>query len=201
LALAAGVLATLAAGARTLAARRAAQAYVALEEGDPVLASSSASAALGWHPYDLRAQYSQLVALKQLGAWDHLESSARRARAWHPDATPILHLLGEAAWRRGEAGEAASALWDALWRTPTPPRTPAQIWRVAMLAGQKSWGGADPRVAAAAVRMMTVLDRDVSMTTTTAPGAQIRKQAVGEAAAALKAAGAPLTAEEVSRTR
>lgn len=185
-----GVLAVLAAAARNGAAHRGTQATRALEAGAPAEALELATAALAWYPYDVGAQFSQLVALKRLGMWPALEAGTRRVLAWHPDAAPLLQLAGEAAWREGRDREAAAALWDSLWRAPTPPQTPAQFWRVALAAGRKLWDARDPRLAAAAVRVLTLLDQDVTM-----KDPAKRKQAVDEAAQALRAAGAPLTAE------
>lgn len=191
LALAVGALSTLVEGARNLAEHQATLAAEALERAQPAEALAAATAALACYPYDSGAQYTQLAAQKRLGRWTELLEAARRARPWDPDQTLLLQLAGEAAWRAGAGAEAAEALWAALWRTPAAPQTPAQIWRVALLtaASPAVWGPRDPRVAAAAVRTLALLGRDVTMA-----NPAIRGQTLKELAAALAAAGAPLTA-------
>ena len=149
--------------AQLIAAHRAATAHAQLVEGRPLKALAATGGALRWYPYQTRAQYTRLVALERLGRWAALAQSARRAERWHPDSGAVLKLLGEAAWMRGQNAEAARALWAMLWRSPIPWDGPGQVWRLAMLASRAAWGDQDPRARAAATRVLTLIEKDTTM--------------------------------------
>lgn len=170
------------------AAHYAAQAREGLAAGRPAEALAASTAALRLDPYSPEACYFRLVALKGLDQWGTLAGAAARTARWHPDTSSVLRLWGEAAWRLDRPAEAATALWSALWRNPTPKENPAQFWRLAMLAGRDAWGARDPRVTAAAVRMLGLLGEDERLS------AHDRQTARREAAALFQAAGAPLSA-------
>jgi tetratricopeptide (TPR) repeat protein len=176
--------------AGALASRQAAAAHEALlaDRFEPAL--RAASRALSLSPYQEQAQYTQLVALKRLGRRRELSEAARRAAAWHPDRSGIAQLQAETAWNLGRPAEAAQAMGDLLWLTPLPEHNGVAAWRLETLAGRAVWGDHDPRVRAAAVRTLTLLDADGAL------GATDRQGALGDGAAALRAAGAPLAAQE-----
>lgn len=179
-----------------IGAAQAGRARAALDSNQPEAALQAAESALRWDPYQLGAQYSQLVALKRLGRWTALLASVRQAALWHPDSTALLPLWGEAAWITGQPAEAAQAAWALLWRVPLPPHNAVPAWRLALLAGRAAWGNRDPRVLAAAVRLRSLLESD-DPTLPPSFSAQARR----EAAEALHAAGAPLSAREATLTR
>ena len=189
LALGLGLLALVAELAGALANRQAAAAGEALLAAQPEPALRRATRALGLSPYHEQAQYTQLVALKRLGRWRELGEAARRAAPWHPNRGGIVQLQAETAWNLGRSAEAAPAIEELLWLTPLPLHNTVPAWRLATLAGRAVWGDRDPRVRAAAVRTLTLLDADPTL------GAADREAARRDAAAALRAAGAPLAAQ------
>ena len=100
-------------------------------------------------------------------------------------------LLAEASWKTGRNAEAAQAVWASLWNTPSPRESPAQLWRLAMLAGSQAWGERDPRPVAAAIRMQALAGRDATLSPPD------RQESLREASRILQAAGAPLTAQAI----
>jgi putative ABC transport system permease protein len=70
-----------------------------------------------------------------------------------------------------------------------------RIWQLAMLSARQAWGDRDPRVAAAALRFLALLDQDQSFSEAE------RQAARQEVAAAIRAAGAPLTSQAVAQTQ
>jgi tetratricopeptide (TPR) repeat protein len=186
-------VAALAAEAGGLAAsRHAALARAALEQGAPDTALAEASAALRWDPWQPTAFYARCVALKRLARWQQLAADADAGLRWHPDGYALELLLGEAAFTADRPKEAAQAFWRAFRHTPRPAHSPAQLWRMAMLAGRRAWGAADPRVAAAALRVLQLATDDPSLPPADRP--VLRREAL----ATLIAAGAPLTAHALA---
>lgn len=175
--------------AQAVSGRHARDAYACLETERPLEAWKASRAALKWYPYNVKAQYYQLVSLKRLNRWASLAESARHDAAWQPDLAALNKLLAEASWKTNQDTEAAQAVMASLWNTPTPRESPAQIWRLAMLAGNQAWGSLDPRPVAAAIRMQVLIGRDATLRVSD------RRAALQEASRILQAAGAPLTAQ------
>lgn len=89
-------------------------------------------------PYGQQARYTQLVALKNLGRWPELAEAAQATGRWHPDATLIRLIEGEAAWNAGRSEQSAQALWMALWQAPSPPHSAAALWLTTAWASESA---------------------------------------------------------------
>jgi tetratricopeptide (TPR) repeat protein len=176
---------------QAVSAHHAANARRLLKVQQHHRALAMAQKGLAWDPYQPHAQYTRLVALKRLRLWDELNEATREAATWHPNGPALWNLAGEAHAQTGHNRAAAEALWEALWRSPTPEFNPSVFWRQAMRSGASAWGDGDPRVAAAAIRMVSLLGEDRQLTV------EDRRRSLAEAAEALERAAAPLTAQAI----
>jgi hypothetical protein len=158
-----------------------------LGQGRSVEALRAANWGAVIYPYDIKVNYSRLVALKRLGRWEKLAEKAREVMDWHPEGAPVMRLLGEAAWNQGLHEEAAETLWASFWREPNPDLSSAQLWRLAMLAGEQTWGSNDRRVMAAALRTQTLASQDPTINDVE------RQRAIRDSAKVLERAGQPLS--------
>lgn len=143
-------------------------------------------------PFDPDAQYARLVALKALSRWGELADDARQAVRWHPEASPVGLIEGEAAWKAGHADQAAGALWQALWQAPAPPRSAAALWLTAAWASQAAWGDTDPRLPAALCQVLAHLDDPPT------PNPVLHQRLLEETRSLLDQAGMPETARAVA---
>lgn len=180
-----GLLALIAETGSMLAGFAAQRAREDLRAGRPAAAIASAETALRLDPWQPRAAYTRLVALKRLGRWQTLASDAQRTRGWHLDTRSVDLLAGEAAFQTGDHEAAAEALWRAFRRSPRPPHDGPILWLMALRSGQAVWPVDDPRNVAAAWQTGRVAQEDPGL------DAARRRDIVNEAATALREARAP----------
>jgi tetratricopeptide (TPR) repeat protein len=153
-------------------------------------AEALARLSLAWDPYQIDILRARLMAFKALERWSALSDAAQQAAAWYPDGAGLWQLAGEAAFRQGRAEDAARMLWKSLWREPQSKENTAAFWAMAMRAGRSAWGDNDPRVMAAALRVVALAGgRDAPVEES------MRRMMLEEAAAVFEAAGAPRSAE------
>lgn len=178
---------------RTFAAKVLHRRALAAADRPGVPAGSALAAAreaLAMDPAHAPSLYLAAVQLKRLGRWSEIEAMLPRLTVLHPNQAAAWRLAGESSFVAGRHAEAADRLGRALAINPEPPSSPANVWRMRMMAAARAGRGAE--ALACALRVCELAGRDPSL------DAAGRRDALLDASDVLRAEGLPETAGRLS---
>ncbi len=119
---------------------RAGRALQAARAGAKAEAMNLARASLAADPNNTQSQYLLASKLKDAGEiapGGELDRLLERMLETYPSQSAARRLAGEIAFRRGDFSLATERLWEGMWINPTPPSSPANYWRMTMVASAR----------------------------------------------------------------